>query len=81
MAVAKPLHRRAAVHTPEAVFVLASKGTYPLRLLRWAAAALRMTIMQLESRLQCCAGHVLRFFDSTNLVTQLPDAYNYKPYW
>ena len=28
-----------------------------------------------------CAGHVLRFFENTNLVAHLPDAYNYKPYW
>lgn len=26
-------------------------------------------------------GHVMRYFDDTDIVTQLPDAFNYKPYW
>ena len=26
-------------------------------------------------------GHVMRYFDDTDIVTQLPDAYNFKPYW
>ena len=26
-------------------------------------------------------GHVMRYFDNTDIVTQLPDAFNFKPYW
>lgn len=26
-------------------------------------------------------GHVMRYFDDTDIVTQLPDAFNFKPYW
>ena len=37
--------------------------------------------LSIADGLRCCPGHVLRFFDKTDLVTQLPDAYNHKPYW
>ena len=63
---------RRACYEPAGVRAQGAGKWFP-RMLQWADRQWRWR--------NPYTGHVMRYFDNTDIVTQLPDAFNFKPYW
>ena len=59
---------------------LTSSSTWPQGAGKWFPRMLQWADRQWRWR-NPYTGHVMRYFDDTDIVTQLPDAFNFKPYW